>query len=289
VALERRATPRSSLCALATRSHSLIPWAAYKGSSDEFIDANLQLAVAAAKQLSAGGASVQILVPDVPELTRAEERLGPSLALLDGVSFGSLSGSRAGRLSDFFFKPPGSAAESLTRAADVYLVCNCSAIELPTLQSFVEDPGRCAPTAVVCLFNCELETHRGDLGLPGFPPKSLHNGFLSRILPVFFLRQRAYSKTVNVAPFLLNYSGATFREYPAPWQVLLRTDSGQMACIAERTQRYGLGEAKEEMMAAMGLNTEEEGSAIGFLRRGRTIRTWWEEENGEEKSVKWRS
>ena len=28
------------------------------------------------------------------------------------------------------------------------------------------------------------------------------------------------------------------------------------------------GEAKEEMMLAMGLNTEEEGSAMAFLRRG---------------------
>lgn len=51
-------------------------------------------------------------------------------------------------------------------------------------------------------------------------------------------------------------------------QVMLRQDSGEYACIAEDERRYNLGEAKEELMAAMGLNTEEEGSAMQFLRRG---------------------
>jgi hypothetical protein len=34
------------------------------------------------------------------------------------------------------------------------------------------------------------------------------------------------------------------------------------------------GEAKEEMMLAMGLNTEEEGSAMAFLRRGYKVQPW---------------
>jgi hypothetical protein len=38
---------------------------------------------------------------------------------------------------------------------------------------------------------------------------------------VFFLRARDYSKSVAVAPFIINYSGALFREYPGPWQVSL--------------------------------------------------------------------
>ena len=135
----------------------------------------------------------------------------------------------------------------------------------------------------------QLETARGDLGLPGFPGKDLHLRFLSRFKPALFLRQRSYSKTVNVAPFLLNYDGATFREYPGPWQVMLRTDGGDLACIAERPERYPLGEAKEEMLAAMGLNTEEEGSTMLFLRRGYKTATWWEEATNEEESDKWRT
>ncbi len=72
---------------------------------------------------------------------------------------------------------------------------------------------------VVILWNLELESLRGDLGLPAFPPKSIHYEFLSYFRPVFFLRTRDYSKSVPVPPYLVNYSGALFREYPGPWQV----------------------------------------------------------------------
>ena len=36
---------------------------------------------------------------------------------------------------------------------------------------------------------------------------------------MFFLRPRDYSKSVAIAPFIVNYSGALFREFPGPWQV----------------------------------------------------------------------
>jgi hypothetical protein len=73
------------------------------------------------------------------------------------------------------------------------------------------------------IWNLELDTLRGDLGLISFPPKDMHYNFLSTILPVFFLRPRDYSKSVPVAPFIVNYSGALFREYPGPWQVFIMT------------------------------------------------------------------
>jgi hypothetical protein len=46
--------------------------------------------------------------------------------------------------------------------------------------------------------------------------------FLSKLRPVFYLLPRDYSKSVAVAPFIINYSGALFREYPGPWQVGVR-------------------------------------------------------------------
>ena len=57
-------------------------------------------------------------------------------------------------------------------------------------------------------------------------------------------------------------------------QVMLRQDNGQYACIAEDERRYNLGEAKEELMSAMGLDTEAEGSAMQFLRRGYKVGHW---------------
>jgi hypothetical protein len=53
--------------------------------------------------------------------------------------------------------------------------------------------------------------------------------------------------------------------------------------------RYTLGEVKEELMGAMGLNTELEGSAMEFLRRGYKRSTWWEDDVELEKSNAWRT
>lgn len=52
--------------------------------------------------------------------------------------------------------------------------------------------------------------------------------------------------------------------------------------------RYNLGEVKEELMAAMGLNTEEEGSTMAFLRRGYKTSTWFEDETELEQHKDWR-
>lgn len=99
-------------------------------------------------------------------------------------------------------------------------------------------------------WNCELDTLRSDLGLFGFPPKDVQYDFLCTFKPVFYLRQRDYSKTVNVAPFIINYSGCLFREFPGPWQVMLRQDNGEYACIAEDPTRCVLPPALHGAAAA---------------------------------------
>lgn len=49
-----------------------------------------------------------------------------------------------------------------------------------------------------------------------------------------------------------------------------------LSCVSalaeDPVRRYNLGEFKEELMSAMGLNTEGEGSAMAFLRRGYKVR-----------------
>lgn len=192
---------------------------AYKRESDAFVDANVQLALAAAKQLAAAGRRVHIVLPDQGEYDRSYAMFRSSLDMLGGaVSMGHLRESGAGSgfsLSSIFggSAPPSAAAAA---AADVFLIANATCVELPNVRAYVDTSVR-SKTAV--LWNLELDTLRGDLGLLGLPPKEIHYAFLSQFLPAFFVRQRDYSKSVPVAPFIVNYSGALFREYPGPWQV----------------------------------------------------------------------
>jgi hypothetical protein len=70
---------------------------------------------------------------------------------------------------------------------------------------------------------------------------------------------------------------------------MLKQDGGEYACIAEDSARFNLGDVKEELMAAMALNTEAEGSFEAFLRRGYKTSTWWEDVAGTESSENWRT
>lgn len=50
---------------------------------------------------------------------------------------------------------------------DIYVALVFSAQELPDLQELT----KIAPEAKIVFFNLRLDTLRGDLGLPAFPPK----------------------------------------------------------------------------------------------------------------------
>ncbi|PRW60675.1 LOW PSII ACCUMULATION chloroplastic [Chlorella sorokiniana] len=266
----------------------------YKGASDLYIDANIQLAIAAGKQLSeVTGKRVHLLLPDEVEYKRAVDMFKAALDTAEGTvtmghfregrqsllgAFSSLLGGGGGGGSD-----PAAAAQK----ADIFIALNASTVELSDLETYVNETANERP---VVTWNMELDTLRSDLGLLGFPPKDLQHRFLCTFKPVFYIRQRDYSKSVAVAPFIINYSGALFREYPGPWQVMLRQDNGVYACVAEDAiRRYNLGEFKEELMQAMGLNTEGEGSTMAFLRRGYKTSTWWEDDVDKEQSSAWRS
>ncbi|KAK9865651.1 hypothetical protein WJX84_008406 [Apatococcus fuscideae] len=264
----------------------------YKGSSDSYIDANIQLAITAGKELAMKhGKRVHILVPDKGEFKRSYPMFKSSLELTDGLTLGYLRESQKSWLSTLTGGTGGTdLADPSQNAlkADVYIATNASCIELTDIEKYVAETVKEKP---FILWNMELDTLRADLGLFSFPPKTMQHNFLARFKPAFYIRQRDYSKTVNQAPFLINYSGALFREYPGPWQVMLRQDSGQYACVAERPERYRLGQVKDELQSAMGLDTDPLGGTWDFLRRGYKDSTWWEDADGIQKDVSanWRT
>jgi hypothetical protein len=317
---------------------------AYKGSSDLFIDSNVQLALTAAKMLagltplpagapassaapSPDGRRVHIVVPDLGEYARSYKLFRPAIEALGGgrITMGHLKEAEAGGgVNPFDLIAAASAALAgasaapdpapAGAAADVLIVVNATCGDLPALEAYAAArgirrneetrPGAAGAGAAagadgaaansngngptLVLWNLELDTLRGDLGLLGYPPKALHHRFLATVRPAFFLRARDYSKSVPVAPFIVNYSGALLREWPGPWQVMLRQDGGEYACIAEDAVRYNLGELKDELTAAMGLDTEAAGSVAALLRRGYKTSTWFEDDAENEQSREWR-
>ncbi|RAL42600.1 hypothetical protein DM860_017145 [Cuscuta australis] len=268
----------------------------YKGSSDEFNDANVQLVLAIVKKLQEKKETRACIVfSDKPEKRRASTLFRTAFDMIDGLTIGTLEDVPIGpmitffrslsRTLDFDFEEDDEGCWQSDKPPSIYIFINCSSADLSSIEKYVE---KFAMETPVVLFNLELDTLRGDLGLFGFPSKELHYRFLSQFIPVFYIRTQDYSKTVAVAPYVLNYSGALLRLYPGPWQVMLKQTDGSFACIAESEYRFTLGETKQELLRVLGLQ-EEKGSTLEFLRRGFKTSTWWEDDVDLEKSSAWRS
>ena len=116
-----------------------------------------------AAQLAATGLRCQIVVPDGPELVRAEARFAKPLSLMDAdsVSFGALTGTRLNGLQQIgkrLFGGGGDERPTARRDADVYLVVNASTSELVSFEAFVAEV--VPPAATVVAFNLEARARR---------------------------------------------------------------------------------------------------------------------------------
>lgn len=251
-------------------------------SAYDVAKANLRLAIDFSKIFAQRGEMVAIMFPDEAEANIAIENYGASNPF-PGVRISSLRQSDPD--DDRVFKPEqvflsligGSAGQvKAIEGVDMYIVIVASAQELPDIEELHKQ----SPSSSIVFFNMKLDTLRGDLGIPAFPPKDLQDRFLSRVRPTYYLRTRQYSRTKAEPPFVVNYQGCLFRQYPGEYQTLLDIGDGNFRRVESSSFRPGLGEFKQQLVKALedkGV-VEKEGDTLKFLRTGYKTSTWWEEE-----------
>uniref|UniRef100_A0A7R9UGE1 DUF1995 domain-containing protein n=1 Tax=Pinguiococcus pyrenoidosus TaxID=172671 RepID=A0A7R9UGE1_9STRA len=258
-------------------------------SADDIMKANVNLGLDFA-QVFALDKTVKLLYPDTFEATRAKEILGTTspgpnveihsmrkTAASTATSFdqllGGIFGKRAGELD-------------LPEKAGYFICLGFSCQELPDL----EELHKTYPDVPIIGFNLKLDSARGDLGLPAFPPRDLHNRFLSRWKPSYLLRTRSYALSLPRPPFVLSYQGALFRSYPEPFQTLLDVGDGRYKAVDVADARPALGEFKDILTQNLQLGENEDtNSVLGKLRKGVVNKTWWERLSDDEESTEWRT
>ena len=282
--------------------------------------ANVNLALEFARAMSSAYCStssrngVAVLLPDEGELRIMYEDLNLDANPHPGVRLTSLRRGIEGDFGDDGgedhrpFKPENIFIGLLGRGSGgtvrplpdtiMYIIVVASAQELPDVEELYEQiknerDETTGQKTVIVLYNLKLDILRGDLGAPAFPGKDLHDRFLSRIKPVYYLRTRQYSRSVSTPPFVLNYQGCLFRAYPGHYQTLLDTGTGRYRKVVGSDIRPPLGTFKEQLTDALRddgaiAKKEDEGALFGFLRTGYKTTTWWEDER-EEASMDWRT
>lgn len=244
----------------------------------DVMDANIRLAVDFARPFAKEGKRVAVQFPDFIEKDRAVGQNNESEEPVEGIRFGTIRDSgRGGFLERIWTKKE---MEPATKDDDdMFVVIGATCQELPDVEKLVEEAG----DRPVVLFNLKLDSARGDLGLPAFPRKALHYRFLTKALPVYYLRTRTYSRSLKKAPFLVNYSGVLYRVYPGPYQILLDTSAGAYRRLETLDERPSLGEVRDALTE--GLDIE-----VPFKEFLGQSKTWWESAPPEkEASTKWRS
>jgi len=167
----------------------------------------------------------------------------------------------------------------------MHLIVGASCQELPAIDRLHQ----LAPNKPLICFNLKLDVLRGDLGLPAFPPKSVHHEFLCKVKPTYYLRPRSYSLSLSVPPFLIAYQGVLFRRYPEGWQTLLDRGKSSYRRVEVAADRPNLGTFKAQLTTSLKL-ADEKAAASAISSAGFKQSTWWEDDkDSRDVSRDWRS
>ncbi|MFS7950970.1 hypothetical protein Hanom_Chr07g00589511 [Helianthus anomalus] len=116
----------------------------YKGSSDEFTDANVQLALAVVRKLQEiRETRARIVFSDKPERCRASELFKSAIDLVDGITIGSLDNIPAGPVSSFFKSTRNTLDFDFDdeneddKLPTLYVFICCSTRELATIDTYL--------------------------------------------------------------------------------------------------------------------------------------------------------
>ncbi|EME27804.1 protein low PSII accumulation 3, chloroplastic [Galdieria sulphuraria] len=250
----------------------------------EVFDANRYHAVQLAKLFASSGDQVAICLPDIVEYERVLEKNGDEPWMYSNIRWSVIQSSYAGNpITSIWVKRKK--IEPLQPQDTVCIIVGVSCQELTAVEKLIETDNH---STTFVLLNVELDKLRSDLGLLGFPSKSLQYRFLCQFLSAYYWRNRSFVRFLSQPPFVLKYEGALFRAYPEPWQVLLQTGDElqryrQVACLQRRptgvqfrkmvTQALVVEDAIKEQIS----KDENKGKDV-----------WWEQDEKHSISQTWK-
>lgn len=255
-------------------------------SARSIADANTRWAIEFAKSFADEGKKVSIVYPDQPELDDAIQYvdMGETTTPFTNIKLATIrsdSLKNAKSLDQVLLSIFGATVAGTVEAVpdtDIYIAVVSSTQEL----SDIEKLHLLEPSKPIVLFNLRLDILRGDLGLPLFPSRDLHHRFLSKVKPAYLLRSRAFATSLRRPPFIINYSGVLFRNYPEPFQCILNTGSGNSRTaklVQQRPTNMDFRDALTSSLKVPGVPPEEL-KASGNL-------VWWEKEYDKDISNNW--
>ena len=248
-------------------------------SARDIADANTRWAIEFAKGFAFNG-KISIIYPDQEELedamTFVNKNYGNDFSkqnvniTLSTIRVDSLKNAASlDKIIGSIFGATFAGEVAGIEGTKLYIALVSSTQELPDLEKL----HNLDPSVPIVFFNLKLDQLRGDLGLPLFPGRDLHFRFLSKVKPSFIMRSRSFATSLRRPPFIINYSGLLYRNYPEPYQCILNTGDGKSKLsqtMEERPTNKAFRDALTASLIVPGVPKEE------LETKGELV--WWEKE-----------